>query len=226
MRKDIEAAGKFLSEHETAKIIISIDTHCLEENGLLIYLDGDVDTLRACSLETVSALQQGLVGCTNPCATPQVLKDSIPKTVYQYLSKDLTSPGHAHKSIILNLACGATIGAAESRSEIFKGYAESHPPSPICSHMLPATAQMQSSPSQTRSPWWPVLWPHFWSLHPHGFSQTRTMTLSFHRHSHPVGAHSIDLSSPSPTQAAIGYTQQWICLSLMVPSHLSPRVWP
>jgi len=189
MRKDIEAAGKFLSEHEAVKIIVSIDTHCLEENGLLVYLDGDADTLRACGLETV----------------------------YQYLSKDLTSPGHAHKSIILNLACGATIGAAESRSEIFKGYAESHPPSPICSHMLPATAQMQSSPSQTRSPWWPVLWPHFWSLHPHGFGRTRTTTLSFHRHSHPVGVRSIDLSSLSPTQAAIGYTQQWICLSLTGP---------
>ena len=51
--KDIEAAGAFLKEHETAKIIISIDTHCLEENGLLIYSDKNTNDLRPCTLETV-----------------------------------------------------------------------------------------------------------------------------------------------------------------------------
>jgi hypothetical protein len=53
---DIEAAGDFLKEHETAKIIVTIDTHCLEENGLLVYSDEDLANLGACSLETVGGV--------------------------------------------------------------------------------------------------------------------------------------------------------------------------
>ena len=56
VRKDIEAAGAFLKEHETAKIIVSIDTHCLEENGLLVYSDDDRNNLGACRLLQVRAV--------------------------------------------------------------------------------------------------------------------------------------------------------------------------
>ena len=70
-------------------------------------------------------------GCANAHAASQVLRDCIPYTVYQYLSSDHSAPVHTHKSIILNLACGATIGTAESRSCIFKGYVWLHTPSPI-----------------------------------------------------------------------------------------------
>jgi len=120
---NIEAAGAFLTEHETAKIIVTIDTHCLEENGLLVYSDADVTNLEACSLETVGIVRVWCQHwCANANAITQVLRDCIPHTVYQYLSKDPTAPVHAHKSLILNLACGATIGSAESRSGIFNGY--------------------------------------------------------------------------------------------------------
>jgi len=51
----------------------------------------------------------------------QILEESIPHTVYQYLSDSEGTPLHAHKSIILNLACGPMIGSAECRSEIFDG---------------------------------------------------------------------------------------------------------
>jgi hypothetical protein len=51
---DIELACNFLRDHQTAKIIFTIDTHCLEENGLLIYSDTEHDGLGACTLEKVS----------------------------------------------------------------------------------------------------------------------------------------------------------------------------
>jgi len=34
--EDIKAAGAFLERHEIEKIVVSIDTHCLKENGLLV----------------------------------------------------------------------------------------------------------------------------------------------------------------------------------------------
>ena len=51
--KNIEAAGAFLEEHKTVKIIISLDTHCFEENGLLVYSDADASDIKAYSLKTV-----------------------------------------------------------------------------------------------------------------------------------------------------------------------------
>ena len=68
--KDIEAAGAFLMQHETAKIIVSIDTHCLEENGLLIYSDGGADDIGACSLETVGVF---CVWYCHGCDSPTLL---------------------------------------------------------------------------------------------------------------------------------------------------------
>ena len=133
-RKVIEAAGAFLTEHETAKIIISLDTHCLEETGFLVYSDANPNDLKACNMETVGvvwALYQN--ACLNANAMLQVLRDCIPYTVYQYITKDRKAPQHAHKSIILNLACGATIGTAQSRQAIFNGYDTSSHPLP-CPH--------------------------------------------------------------------------------------------
>ena len=67
-------------------------------------------------------------GHRNSYVTSQVLWGCIPKAVFQYLSDDSWAPEHSHKSIILNLAYGATIGAAESRNDIFKGYVMSFSP--------------------------------------------------------------------------------------------------
>lgn len=54
--KEIQAVGAFLTQHETAKIIVSIDTHCLEENGYLVYADDNPNNLDACSLESVGVI--------------------------------------------------------------------------------------------------------------------------------------------------------------------------
>jgi len=213
--KEIKAAGSFLEKHETAKIIVCIDTHCLEENGLLVYSDTDADNLGACDLKTVSDIRaRDHRAIPIPCAPSQVLLDCIPKRVYQYLSNGREAPEHAHKSIILNLACGATIGAGQSRSKIFKEYDGSHSASSICSHMLADTVQMRSSPSQMRSPWWLVFQPHFWTSHQPGSSQTQITTSSLPKHSHPAGALSTGLYSHCPNQWNIGYTQELISWSL------------
>ena len=121
--EDIEAAGAFLKNHEAAKIVVVIDTHCLEENGLLVWADANkAGQVGASTLEEVGAT---LVQCphssTDRNMSLQILVKSIPHTVYQYLSDSSNSPEHGHKSIVLNLACGQTIRSAEARSQIFDG---------------------------------------------------------------------------------------------------------
>jgi len=54
--QDIEVAGAFLTQHETAKIIVSIDTHCMEENGLLIWSEDNV--LGVCTMKEVVIMSE------------------------------------------------------------------------------------------------------------------------------------------------------------------------
>ena len=54
--KNIEAAVAFLKQFITAMILICINTHSLEENGLLVYMDKDLGNMEACSLETVGII--------------------------------------------------------------------------------------------------------------------------------------------------------------------------
>ena len=118
--QDIEAAGAFLTQHEMAKIIVSIDTHCMEENGLLVWSEDKV--LGVCTMKEVAIMSGSWWHAhTNVNNVWQIVTGCIPYTVYQYLTDDPKSRPHAHKSIILNLACGPTITMAESRSEIFNG---------------------------------------------------------------------------------------------------------
>ena len=207
--KDIEAAGAFLKKHETAKIIVSIDTHCIEENGLLVWSDDNPDKLGVCSMKAVGVIYVVVVGCTNREPPSQVLRDCIPPTVYQYLSDARGSPVHSHKSIILNLACGATIRTPKTRSEIFEGYAISYPSSPY-TYTWPGTVPMLSFHSQMRSHWSQVFRPPCSALHHSGSSQTRTMTSSLLKHSRTTGAHSTGLSSHGQIPSTTLYTQPLI----------------
>ena len=61
--KEIAAAGDFLKKHETAKIIVIIDTHCFEDNGLLVYSEADVGPPAACDLKTVSSALGKVQAC-------------------------------------------------------------------------------------------------------------------------------------------------------------------
>ena len=64
----------------------------------------------------------------------QILRDCIPASVYQYVSKDTDAPEHSHKSMIINLACGSTIVDVESRSSITDGCITSPPSCQILTH--------------------------------------------------------------------------------------------
>jgi hypothetical protein len=51
----------------------------------------------------------------------QIISGSIPKRVRAFLSNAEDAPKHNHKSIIVNLACGASISNAESRYSLLDG---------------------------------------------------------------------------------------------------------
>jgi len=46
-------AEKFLSSHLTAKIVVVVDTHCLD-NGFLVYTGASTESYKACTLKEVS----------------------------------------------------------------------------------------------------------------------------------------------------------------------------
>jgi len=54
--KAIEAAGAFLMEHETVRIVVCINTHCMEEDGRLVWLDADEDKLGASTMQEVGVM--------------------------------------------------------------------------------------------------------------------------------------------------------------------------
>jgi hypothetical protein len=97
----MEAAHAFL--RRTAKIIVVIDTHSLEEDGTFI-----------CG---------GVSGAYTGCTLLQILEGCISRQLYQYLLNTNDSPVHGHQSMILNLACGSTISLLSSRHSLLQGYA-------------------------------------------------------------------------------------------------------
>lgn len=78
-------AERFLENHPTAKIVVVIDTHCLE-NGHYIYRGNNVDKdFEACQITEVSVM-----GCVIPSpffTSPQIITDCIPAGVRQYLTE-------------------------------------------------------------------------------------------------------------------------------------------
>ena len=53
-RQNAAAAGKFLSSRKTAKIVVVIDTHCLEETGAFVWCGKTPTDYQACRLDRVS----------------------------------------------------------------------------------------------------------------------------------------------------------------------------
>jgi len=115
-----DEAGDFLDRHTTARIVVIIDTHCLEETGAFIYKGSAPDSYEACCMEEVSSVQSRVtVSTTSEC--PQIIQGCIPERVRRYLSNVKGTPVHTHRSIILNLACGASIRNTQSRHSLFNG---------------------------------------------------------------------------------------------------------
>ena len=118
MAKDTEAGEQFLKAQATANIVVVIDTHCIE-NGFFIYKGDSPENYAACSLLEVSAtFPSKSFRISHPW---QILKVCTPKGVFRYISSAADTPKHSHKSLILNLACGASASQPGSRAELFRG---------------------------------------------------------------------------------------------------------
>jgi hypothetical protein len=116
----LEEIAEFLARHPTAKIIIVLDTHCLSENGAFIWKGHSTETYLFCCMKEVCYIS---IDCGAPNLTRiKIIKDCIPEQIQMYLTSDESKAcTHKHKSLILNLACGASISDPESHYSLFKG---------------------------------------------------------------------------------------------------------
>jgi len=55
-RIDAAGAAKFLAKHVTAKIIVVIDMHCMQESGLFIWSGDKPETFQSCTLGMVCVM--------------------------------------------------------------------------------------------------------------------------------------------------------------------------
>ncbi|KAF9642992.1 hypothetical protein BDM02DRAFT_3192357 [Thelephora ganbajun] len=101
VRDPVAEAKAFLARHSVAKIVIIIDTHCLE-NGAFVWTGDSPENYQACTLQ-------------------EILKDCIPPEIFRYLSANDT-PKHNHRSIVLNLACGASVSQESSHHSLLEGH--------------------------------------------------------------------------------------------------------
>ena len=49
-----EAVGRFLATHTTAKIVVIVDTHCLEETGYFVWKGTQPNNYEICTMKLVS----------------------------------------------------------------------------------------------------------------------------------------------------------------------------
>jgi hypothetical protein len=106
----------FLKRHPFARIVVVIDTHCLE-NGAFVYEGDSPESYQGCLLPEASRPYP----LNDTSLIPSQMLDTIPKEVLQYISNAEDTPKHSHKSIIMNLACGATINQPISRHSLLSG---------------------------------------------------------------------------------------------------------
>ena len=56
-RSPADEAGDFLDRHPMVKIVVIIDTHCLEETGAFIYQGSSPESYKGCGMDEVSSIQ-------------------------------------------------------------------------------------------------------------------------------------------------------------------------
>lgn len=116
--KDTSPAEQFLVAHESAKIVVIVDTHCIE-SGFFVWTGEGAADWKACSLLEVSMLYR--TTCFIFTGPSQILRDCTPPGIFKYLSNAPDAPKHNHTSLIVNLACGASISQVAARSELLDG---------------------------------------------------------------------------------------------------------
>ena len=128
----------------------------------------------------------------------QILRDCSPDGVFKYLSNDDGTPQHAHKSIIINLACGATISKPGPRSELLDGYVFAPFVAALnrFTHQCTPVIVQTSCPWQTIRRWSERLRPPCWTLSHIGSRAPPPMTPSSPRRYHLNGPRSISPCCP------------------------------
>jgi len=111
-------AKAFLKSHPMAKIVVVIDTHCLE-NGAFVYKGDSPVTYEACSLLEVGVVRYPTFAPAD--APPQILQGCIPREVFRFLSDASGTPPHRHRSLVINLACGASVSQEAARHRLLQG---------------------------------------------------------------------------------------------------------
>ncbi|KAF9789147.1 hypothetical protein BJ322DRAFT_1102529 [Thelephora terrestris] len=93
---------EFLTTWQSAKIVVVIETHCLE-TGVLVWRGDEPANYETCSLNEI------LSGC-------------IPAKIFEYLSNRKGSLKHQHRSLILNLSCGPSVSVNTARASLLEGH--------------------------------------------------------------------------------------------------------
>ena len=118
IKSNVSDVITFLAENPTAKIMVIIETHSLE-NGRLIWSTKEGE-YQGCFMEDVSIAP--VILCPILSLTyVQILRDCIPHEIYNLISDGPETPLHNHKSFILNLSCGASVSDVKSRSTLLEG---------------------------------------------------------------------------------------------------------
>ena len=116
---DAANAARFLADHPTAKIVVTLDTHCLEESGSFLWKGSEPKFYEACGLDEVGATYSQT--SKTHLTSAQLIRDCIPEGVRQYVST-LKSVPHSHKSIIVNLSCRAAVRHSWSWETLLTGW--------------------------------------------------------------------------------------------------------
>lgn len=109
---------EFMNANPTAKIVYILETHSLD-NGFLAYTGDSAKSYLACSLEEVSIASTYAFPWTNIFI--EIIRDCTPPEIYGFLAPGEAGVSHSHKSLILNLSCGSSIGMKDSRRSLLRG---------------------------------------------------------------------------------------------------------
>jgi hypothetical protein len=112
----VAAAKEFLDRHPTAKIVVIIDTHSAE-NGGFIYEGNSPGNYQMCFMLEVSLIHLP----SHSYSSSKIISKCIHASLYPYINDTKKSPVHAHRLLIVNLACGASVKKVMARDHLGQG---------------------------------------------------------------------------------------------------------
>lgn len=115
LKEPTREARAFLDKHPMAKIIIVVDAHCMD-NGFFVYEGDSAETFKGCPMSEVNTTIRSYLALLTPLQILVV----IPPEILCFVSNKPDTPKHGHSSLILNLACGASVTQLAPRTELIK----------------------------------------------------------------------------------------------------------